>query len=130
MRNYRVYVAAMAALGIATTIYAAEPTREELQAQLDELKAKVSQLEQAQQNFVNRQDVDATVKAILQDADQRSKLFAMEGFTAGYTDGKFILQSSDGNFLLHPWLQFQLRNTTSWRIDGKQPTNNDDIQNG
>jgi hypothetical protein len=130
MRNYRLYAAAMAALGITTTLYAAEPTREELQQELDELKAKVAQLEDAQQNFVNKQDVDATVKAILQDADQRSKLFAMEGFTAGYTDGKFILQSSDGNFMLHPWLQFQVRNATSWRIDGKNPNGTDDIQNG
>lgn len=135
MRHFSLYAAAMAALGISVSIYAAEPTTtepttKELMEQIEALKAKVEQLETAQQNQITREDVDATVRSVLRDADKQSQLFAMEGFTAGYTDGKFILQSSDGNFLLHPWLQFQLRNTTSWRIDGKQPNNNDDMQNG
>jgi len=130
MRNIALYTAAMAGLGISSVVFAVEPSREELQQQINDLKAKVDQLQAAQQNMVTRQDVDQTVKAILQDADKRSQLFAIEGFTAGWTDGKFIIQSSDGNFLLHPWLQFQLRNTTTWGIDRKQPNNNDDIENG
>jgi hypothetical protein len=135
MRHFSLYAAAMAALGISVSIYAAEPTTKEpttkeLMEQIEALKAKVEQLETAQQNQVTREDVDETVRSVLRDADKQSQLFAMEGFTAGYTDGKFILQSSDGNFLLHPYFQFQLRNTTSWRIDSKQPNNNDDMQNG
>jgi len=52
---------------------------------------------------------------VLRDADRRSQLLQAEGFTAGYNNGKFIIQSADGNFLLHPWLQFQFRSTTNAR---------------
>src|SRR4051812_2056312 len=121
----------MAALGISTAAYAADgPTTEELMQQLEALKAKVQQLEQAQQNYVSREDVTATVEAVLRDSEKRSQLFAIEGFTAGWTDGKFILQSGDGNFLMHPYAWLQVRNTTSWRVDGKQPNDSDDIENG
>jgi hypothetical protein len=130
MRRISLYAAAMAALGISITAYADEPTTKELMEQLEALKAKVAQLEAQQQNQITRQDVDETVQSVLRDADKQSQLFAMEGFTAGWSEGKFILQSSDGNFMLHPYFQFQLRNTTNWRIDGKQPNNNDDMQNG
>jgi len=129
MRNFPLYAAAMAALGI-TTIVHAEPTTEELMQQLEALKQKVQQLEQAQQNLVTREDVTATVEAVIRDSDKRSQLFSVEGFTAGWSDGKFLLQSSDGNFSLHPYIWMQVRNTTSWREDGKQPGDRDDIENG
>jgi hypothetical protein len=119
-------------LSVATSVLAADPTKEDLQKEIDALKAKVDQLEQTQQQqaITTRADVDATVKAVLQDADRRSQLMQMEGFTAGWTDGKFILQSGDGNYLIHPYAQFQLRNTTTWRENGKQPNDTDDVQNG
>ena len=66
----------------------------------------------------------------MQDAEQRSQLFAPGDFTAGYSDGKFLLQSGDGRFRLHPYLMIQVRNTTTWRVDGKQPNDTDDTQNG
>jgi hypothetical protein len=130
MRKYPLYAAAMAALGTAGVAQAAEPTTAELMEQIKALQAKVQAMEIKQQNQVTKADVDATVESVLRDADKQSQLMAMEGFTAGWSNGKFLLQSSDGNFVWHPWVQFQVRNTTSWRNDGKQPNNNDDIQNG
>ena len=38
----------------------------------------------------------------------------MEGFTAGYANGKFVIQSGDGSFSWHPWLHLQFR-------DDRQP---------
>ena len=74
-------------------------------------KAKVQQLEEKQEQAVTRADVDATVETVLRDADKQSKLFAMEGFTAGWTDGHFMLGSSDGNFKIMPMVTFQLHRT-------------------
>ena len=38
MRNHSLYAAAMAALGITTSVYAAEPSTQELMEQLEALK--------------------------------------------------------------------------------------------
>src|SRR5436853_2888330 len=96
---------------------AAEPTKQELlerinslQSQLDEVKTQ-----QARGDRADARDADAVTQAVLKDAQQRSQPLAMEGFTAGYTDGKFILRSANGDFLLHPWAQFQFRETTNYR---------------
>lgn len=78
-----------------------------LQAEIDQLKA-----ERAAQKI---QEQQATTQSVLNDAQRRSQLFDAQGVLAGYTQGRFILQSEDGNFLAHPWLQLQFRNTTDYR---------------
>ena len=92
---------------------AAEPTTDELRQQIEQLQAKVQQLETNQQQSAAASDVDATIDRVLRDAEKRSQLMQMEGFTAGYDDG-FKLRSADGNFLLNPYFQFQFRNTTNF----------------
>lgn len=94
---------------------AAEPTQQELLSQLQDLQAKVAAMEAKQ---VNTQDVDSTVASVLADADRRSQLMQVEGFTAGYNKGKFVIQSADGNFVMNPYAQFQFRHVTNWRDDG------------
>jgi hypothetical protein len=122
------------AMGIsAGTAWAAEPTTEELTKQIQQLTEKVQQLEQ-RQTSMNAKDVDATVEAVLRDADKRSQLLQMEGFTAGWTKDKgFTIQSADGNWRLNPYFQFQFRNVTNFAHD--VPDNGgfeeeDSIQNG
>jgi hypothetical protein len=102
-KNMAAAALAAGALGLgAGMVRAAEPTTEELMKQIDALQAKVQQLETRQQ-ALNSKDVDATVAAVLRDADKRSELLQMEGFTAGWTKDKgFRLQSADGNWVLHP----------------------------
>jgi hypothetical protein len=110
---------------------AAEPTQQELLDEIRALQAKVERLEAASQP---RQDQapqlaqtqkspttsqtqaagggrDATVDSVLRDADSRSNpaLMAEEGFTAGYHNGKFLIQDAAGNFVLNPNIQFQAR---------------------
>ncbi len=107
---------------------AADPSVQELQAQLRQLQAKVDALEARQS--ASAKEIDETVAAIIRDADRRSQLMSMEGFTAGYTSDKgFVLQSADGAYLLHPYIQFQFRHTTDWRADQKV-TGNGDSQDG
>jgi hypothetical protein len=123
---------------------ATEPTKEELQQQLNELKAKVAELERRQSQQTSTAPATATASSPTQadgaltlspaqqvqlDAGRRSHLMDVEGFTAGYKNGKFLIQSADGNFVFHPWLQLQFRNVTNWRENGKGP-GDDDLENG
>ncbi len=117
------------ALGMGSAIaWAAEPTADELMKQIEQLQAKVQQLEQKQKAAATQNDVDATVEKVLADAEKRSKLLQMEGFTAGWNDG-FKIQSADGNFLLQPMFQFNGRYVVNFRDE--TPTSSDsDTQMG
>src|SRR5688572_30829522 len=87
-----------------------EPSKQELVEQINALKAQVDRLaanQQVQQDKWTAREVDATVDSVLRDADRRSQLFQVQGFTAGYDKGKFVIQSEDGNFKLNPNFQLQ-----------------------
>jgi hypothetical protein len=148
-RRARVAEAAIAGvLSIATSAWAAdEPaaptsapsdaaTVKDMAAEIKSLRARVEQLEsqqarrEAADHHHAKEVVDSTVDAVLQDADRRSNLLDLEGFTAGYTSDKgFVLRSGDGNFELHPYIQFLFRNVTNFREDSKAD-GSDDLQNG
>jgi phosphate-selective porin OprO and OprP len=109
-----------------------QPTTQELIEQIQALKAQVERLQTAQErqaDALTAREVDATVAGVLADADRRSRLLQAQGFTAGYDKGKFIIQSEDGNFLLHPYIQFLFRHATTFREDG-EPDDGNDVQNG
>lgn len=116
------------ALGMGGIATAAEPTTAELMAQIQQLQAKVQQME-AKQQALSSADVDATVASVLKDAEQRSQLLNMEGFTAGWSDGHFMLASADGNYKLMPMFQFQFRNVTNWAENVKND-GDDSMENG
>jgi hypothetical protein len=82
-----------------------------------------------QQQQSSRQEIDDTVDRVLRDADKRSQLLQDTGFTAGWDHGRFFLKSDDGNFLLRPTFQLQIRDGTAFR-DHQQPGGGDDTQNG
>lgn len=97
---------------------AAEPNQQELRDQIKSLQSKVERLESKDTAAASdSKQVDATVDSVLRDADRRSQLMDSEGFTGGYSNGKFLLQSSDGSFVLHPWIQFQFRDVLNHRED-------------
>ena len=127
-----VVAGALGAVGVGAVAHAAEPTTSELVQQIQQLQSKVKQMESAQAAAPATKDVDATVASVLSDAEKRSKLLEVEGFTAGHTmdpDGHFVVQSADGNFRLIPMFQFQFRNVTSFRDSGKL-SGSDDFENG
>ena len=116
------FVVALAASANAQT----RPTPEDLQRRLDELEQKVRMLESAPPS---KAEVDATVAAILHDADQRSKLIGEAAdVSAGYNNG-FYIRSKDGRFSWRPSLLFQFRGAATWR-DGAKADGSDDFQSG
>jgi hypothetical protein len=120
-----------AALGMgAGAVRAAEPTTAELMQQIQQLQTKVQQLE-TKQDAIASKDVDNTVNQVLQDADKRSQLMQVEGFTAGWQQGKgFRIQDAQGNFVFHPFFQFDFRSVTNYRQDGKHGGADNDWENG
>ncbi len=113
-------VAALAALvGSGSQAMAAEPSTQELMQQIQQLQAKVQQLEANQ----NQEQAQATQKAeqqkaiedVLKDAQKRSEWLENSTVLSNYHNGKFILQDETGDFVLHPWLQFQPRYITTYR---------------
>src|SRR5215203_3549056 len=131
-RNRRLRSAVACALGAAGGLLAwsvpasaAEPTQAELMQQIDALRAKVEQLEARQSataQQVDSREVDATVSQVLKDADARSKYLQAQGFTAGYSKGKFLIQSEDGNFVLNPNIQLQFRYVANYRESSSTTT--------
>lgn len=108
-------VAAALGMGVSTA-RAAEPSADELMKQIQELQAKVQQLETRQTEGLSATAVDATVERVLKDAESRSQLMQMEGFTAGWTADKgFRIQDAAGNWVLHPFFQFQPRWVSNFR---------------
>lgn len=97
---------------------ATEPTREQVIQELQALREQVHQLEekQAARNAkLDPKEVDATVDAVLRDAESRSQLMHMQGFTAGWDNGKFLIQSEDKSFVLSPQFWMQLRYVENYR---------------
>lgn len=123
MKRRSAYLFSIAALAAATTtLRAAEPTLDELKAQIQSLQKRVDELDNQK---ITTAQVDATVERVLRDANHRSQLLAVDGgFLAGYDKG-FFIKSEDNNFVLRPGLLFQFRNITTNRNG-----NNDDTQNG
>ena len=130
--------AGMIVLGLGTVASAAEPaepSKQELLEQLKALQAKVEQLEARQQQKAapstqqSQQQQPATqpqqsgggtgdtVESVLRDAERRSgaQLMQPEGFTAGYSKGKFIIQDPSGNFVINPNFQLQARYVANLR---------------
>lgn len=128
------FAVAMAAGLTCTQSQAAEPTTQELMNQIQALQSKVQQLESKQSkqdDKLNAASVDATVAGVLRDADRRSQLLQQSGnFTAGYSKGKFIIQDDAGDFVFHPWLQFQPRFVANFREDAKNSNTSDDFESG
>jgi len=129
-RSKKIAIPAMVAgalgLGAGAVARAAEPTADQLMQQIQDLQAKVQQLETKQQtqSAASAQQVDATVERVLQDAEKRSQLLQMEGFTAGYSKGRFTIQDASGNWVLRPSIEFQFRGVGNIR-DGGGTTDND-----
>ena len=102
---------------------ASEPTTQELLDQIKQLQNKVQQLE-TRQNQTSA-DVAATVQQIVKDAEKRSQLLATdEDFLAGHDGKTFFLKSSDGNYLLIPSAEIQIRDTTNYDTQGDGSTEN------
>ena len=96
-----------------------------LQQQLDQLRVQQAQ----QQKLLEQKDIAQTQDRVSKDASRHDEMLDITGVSAGYTNGRFYLQSDDGNFVWRPWLHMQFRDVTLDRKDFK--TNGDDeVDNG
>lgn len=136
-------LAVMGTMGLSAGMVMAEPTQQELLEKIEALEAKVQKLESEQaKSGPTAQDVDRTVRSVLADADQRSRMLVDYGaFSGGWRNGKFSIESADGNWVISPSILFQFRGVTNWRSDVPTPIRNgsgvvvgtdyhDDWQNG
>jgi hypothetical protein len=137
-----------------TTGEAASPaeTRQQLLEQLRGLQQRVEQLEQPKPNAAPQtapqaapaqappqtaptkpadNSVESAVRDATPDAERRSQPLSLapQGFTAGYDNGKFLIQSEDGAFVLNPNAQMQFRWIANSR-DNAQPDGDDEFQSG
>lgn len=129
-RKFLTIPAVAGALGMSSAIaWSAEPTTSELMDQIKQLQSKVQELEGRQNNLSDAQ-IGATIDSVLRDAEQRSQLLQMEGFTAGHDGKHFVLKSADGRFSFSPRAQFQFRATNNWSEDAKQDGDDDEFIKG
>jgi hypothetical protein len=102
-----------------------QPNTKDLMAQIEALKARVSTLQQKQQDLDTRA-IDATVDSVIRDAQRRSNLVDTTGITSGFSMQKgFFISNEDQSFYLHPTLTFQFRGVANYREDGKHGDESD-----
>lgn len=111
----------------------ADASEQELRQEVRELRAEVAEL-RAQMNSnapTTRPAVAAdSADLMIRDADRHGELLDSEGITAGHErDRGFFIRSDDGNFFLHPWAFFQVRDATNYRENAKHGTESD-TENG
>lgn len=71
-------------------------------------------------------DQKQTVTSVLNEADRHGRFMDFSGMSAGWSEEHgFFLRSDDGNFLMSPFVLFQLRGATTYRDDGKSGGRND-----
>jgi hypothetical protein len=106
----------MAGLASAQQAPASPASLEELSAQVRALQARVQELEG---NRLTTADVDATVRKVIADADQRSQVFDSSQFRAGWDPKleKFVVGSADGNWTASPIIIWQFRGIGQYRDD-------------
>ncbi|MDB5299240.1 MAG: phosphate-selective porin family protein [Phycisphaerales bacterium] len=126
------------AIALCTPAFAADPatqaddTAQEikaLRARLDQLEAQQKESDLKRQDAERKLEESATVGSVLKEAQSRDNLMAVEGFTAGFTENRFVIQSADGNFVFRPWLHLQFRDVTNDRQNFKKG-GDDDWENG
>ena len=99
-----------------------------LESQVQELKQVAARTAQAE----HADAIAATSAKLQREADESTgvTLMSHEGFTAGYDDGKFQIRSADGRYVLHPWVQLQIRYETTNRDRAKFGGVSADTQSG
>ena len=123
--RFRLMAAAALGLAMSYPVMAVDSApSSDVSTEIQALKTRLEQLE-AKQKLAEVRRVDAEQKLeakitsdeLKHDAVQHDQLLTAEGFTAGYSDGRFVIQSNDGNFALRPWLHLQFRDVTEYRKD-------------
>ena len=132
-RKSKLLIATAAVTLAATSALAAQtPTTQpqDINSRIDALEAEIQQLRQQRADEKAQQQQQTTTQDVLKNAQHHSQLLDAQGVLAGYTNGRFILQSEDGKYLMHPWLQLQFRYVANYREGAKDHGAENDYQGG
>src|SRR5688500_15267589 len=83
-------------LGVSPAAFADDAAdTQALKEQIRLLQTKVEQMESRQQEKAAQQSVDSAVGSAMTEAEKRNNPLSLQaqGFTAGYSNGKFLIQS-------------------------------------
>ncbi|HET6246577.1 MAG TPA: hypothetical protein VFE47_02675 [Tepidisphaeraceae bacterium] len=132
-------LAAAVAVGANRSARADDATQPTTSAEIQALRARLDQLE-AQQKLAELQrrqteqqlDEKITADALNKETAARSQFISAEGFTAGYSDDRFVIQSADGNFVLRPFVHAQFRGVVNARqgFQGNKNHPEDEVDSG
>jgi len=106
-----------------------------IRARIEKLEVQQKQEEQAHQAAAQQAEVAKTSADLASETQQQDHFLMAEGFTAGYSDGRFVIQSADKNFVFRPWLHLQFREVVLDRKDlivdnAKQHKFSDEVDDG
>jgi len=109
-----------------------QPAAQDLQSQIEAMRAQLDQLQAKQQEMMHQRESAETEADVLKDADRRSLLIDSDEFTSGFVNNRFTIQSTDGNFVFRPWVHLQVRDSTVYREHTPAGTGQSgyDTQNG
>ena len=119
-RSWLLVAAAAASVSISIpNLRADEPATQDTAKEISALRARLDQLE-AQQKESDRKRQEAerklqekvTSDQLGTEATKRDQFISEGDFTAGYIDGRFIIQDAEKKFVLRPWMHFQFREAT------------------
>ena len=120
-------VASLSSIALATDPTTQPETQQQLQDEVHQLQAQMQAMKQQQAAATKPSPARSSETTGLEISKGPATL-PTPGFVAGYTENRFTLQSPDGNFVLRPWLHFQLRDVTSdrqdFKTDGSDETDN------
>src|SRR5690349_20870190 len=109
-----------------TTDAAVEESPRQMAEEIRQLRARLAAVE-AQLHQPTTEEVSITMAAVRADAERRSQLIEDGQVTAGHDGQGFFIRSTDGNFVLRPVLNLQVRYSTNYRQDFS-PSAGDDTQ--
>ncbi len=88
-----------------------------LKARLEKLEIQQKQADQQRDQAERKLDEKTTSDLLAGEAVQKDQFLVADGFTAGYTDGRFVIQDTQGNFTFRPWMHLQFREVVNDRTD-------------
>jgi hypothetical protein len=105
----------------------AQPTTSQeiqtLRTRLDQLEAQQKESDRQRQEAQQKLEDKVTSDELAKDTTRKDQLLTAEGFTAGYSENRFVIQSDDGNFVLRPWAHLQFRGVAEDRFDHQSTFN-------
>jgi hypothetical protein len=105
------------------------PSVDQLRQQIDQLQRRLDDIQKQQQKAAANAEARQTVDQLAKDAEARSQLLGTGGdLHASYGDNGLYIRSSDGNFSMHPGINFRFRYIANSRTDPSDSENGFEVR--